>query len=349
MTDAKKPVVPAALREGATKLVRAGVAGAKSASSVAVSVATNTAKQGQQRSKDLVQARRADSTASVGASVSAAGTALAGGSGSSVSKDAKSLTTRKREVPSDFNIVAGTYDTLVTRNPGYLDHLGVSASRLDLPNEGEGLRLLDLCCGTGLSTEALLKAFPKATIVGLDASSGMLDLARTKPATKAAGVRFVLGDAMDPRAALNAELGTEPDGSDAKFDGVLMAYGIRNMPDPDACLAVLHSILKPGAPICFHEYSVADSPRAKGTWTTVAWGIIIPSGLITSRHTRIYRYLWRSVMDFDGKRAFEDRVRSAGFVSVHTEPMDGWQKDIVHSFLAKEPNAAASDPDLVSA
>jgi ubiquinone/menaquinone biosynthesis C-methylase UbiE len=120
---------------------------------------------------------------------------------------------------------------------------------------------------------------------------------------------------------------------------VLMAYGIRNMPDADACLAVLHSVLKPGAPICFHEYSVADSPRAKGTWTTVAWGIIIPSGLITSRHTRIYRYLWRSVMDFDGKKAFENRLRSAGYVGVHTEPMDGWQKDIVHSFLATEPPA----------
>ena len=333
MTDAKKPVVPAAIADGAAKLARAGLSGAKSASSAAVSAA----KQGANQAKDLVAARRSGSTGSVVSPRSPA------------SKTPKSLTTRKREVPSDFNIVAGTYDTLVTRNPGYLDHLERSAARLDLPNGGEGLRLLDLCCGTGLSTEALLKAFPKATIVGLDASSGMLDLARTKPAMKAGGVRFVLGDAMDPRVALNTELGSELDGSDAKFDGVLMAYGIRNMPDPDACLAVLHSLLKPGAPICFHEYSVADSPRSKGTWTTVAWGIIIPSGLITSRHTRIYRYLWRSVMDFDGKKAFENRLRSAGFVRVRTEPMDGWQKDIVHSFLANEPNAAGSVPGVVPA
>lgn len=310
MTDAKKPVVPAGVTESAGKLASAALGGAKSASSVAVSA-----------SKKSVQLL---GTAARKASAGVGGARRTG---------VKPLTTRKREVPSDFTIVAGTYDTLVTRNPGYLDHLGVSASRLGLPNEGEGLRLLDLCCGTGLSTEALLKAFPKATIVGLDASSGMLDLARTKPEMKAAGVQFVLGDAMDPRTALDAALGE----AGAQFDGVLMAYGIRNMPDPDACLAVLHSVLKPGAPICFHEYSVADSPRAKGTWTTVAWGIIIPSGLITSRHTRIYRYLWRSVMDFDGKKAFENRLRSAGFVGVHTEPMDGWQKDIVHSFLAKEP------------
>jgi ubiquinone/menaquinone biosynthesis C-methylase UbiE len=241
----------------------------------------------------------------------------------------KSLTTRKREVPSDFDIVAGTYDTLVTRNPGYIDHLKLSATRLDLPNNGEGARILDLCCGTGLSTEAVVAAFPKATVVGLDASGGMLDLARKKK--EMAAVTFVLGDAMNPGPALElAHVG-------GPFDGILMAYGIRNMPDADACLAAIKPMLKPGAPICFHEYSVADSPRAKGTWTTVAWGIIIPSGLITSRHTRIYRYLWKSVMQFDGKRAFEQRLRNAGFDNVHTEPMDGWQKDIVHSFLANAP------------
>jgi ubiquinone/menaquinone biosynthesis C-methylase UbiE len=321
MTDAKKPVLPAVVTEKAGRLARAVLGRAKSVSSAAVSTASSSV--------------RAAGKAAGQVTAQAAGQAKRAVDGRRTS--AKPLTTRKREVPSDFNIVAGTYDTLVTRNPGYLDHLGVSASRLNLPNDGEGLRLLDLCCGTGLSTEALLKAFPKATIVGLDASSGMLDLARTKPEMKAAGVRFVLGDAMDPRSALNAELGVGPGEADAQFDGVLMAYGIRNMPDADACLAVLHSMLKPGAPICFHEYSVADSPRAKGTWTTVAWGIIIPSGLITSRHTRIYRYLWRSVMDFDGKKAFENRLRAAGFVGVHTEPMDGWQKDIVHSFLATEP------------
>jgi ubiquinone/menaquinone biosynthesis C-methylase UbiE len=256
---------------------------------------------------------------------------------------AKPLSDRKREVPSDFDIVAGTYDTLVTRNPGYLDHLKLSASRLNLANDGEGLRILDLCCGTGLSTAAIVAAFPKATVVGLDASGGMLELARKKPAMEEAGVKFVLGDAMNPAPALTAAL-YEPIAAN-RFDAIMMAYGIRNMPDRDACLDNLLPLLQPDAPICFHEYSVKDSPRAKGTWSFVAWAIIIPSGLITSRHTRIYRYLWRSVLDFDGKRAFETRLRSHGFVDVHTEPMDGWQKEIVHSFLARAPKASKVSPE----
>lgn len=249
---------------------------------------------------------------------------------------AKGLVRRKREVPADFDLVAPTYDTLVSRNPGYLDHLRLSAGRLRLPDGGRGLRLLDLCCGTGLSTAALLAEYPHAEIVGLDASSGMLDLARTKADMAGAGVRFVLGDAMDPLPVLREALGLRDD-EPVAFDGVLMAYGIRNMPDPDSCLAQLLTLLKPGAPICFHEYSVKGSPRAQGTWTFVAWAIIIPSGLITSRHTRIYRYLWRSVLAFDTRKEFENRLRSAGFAEVRSEPVDGWQRGIVHSFLAAAP------------
>ena len=245
------------------------------------------------------------------------------------------LTSRKREVPSDFDIVAGHYDLLVKRNPGYVDHLRLSADRLGLPDGGRGLRLLDLCCGTGLSTAALLAAYPSAEIVGLDASAGMLDLARKKPALAHAGTKFVLGDAMDPRAAVAEAFGVAS--AELQLDGILMAYGIRNMPDADVCLDNVLALLAPGAPICFHEYSVAHSSRAKGTWTSVAWGIIIPSGFIAARHTRIYRYLWRSVLDFDGRPQFEDRLRRHGFTDVHTEPVDGWQKDIVHSFLARRP------------
>ncbi|CAN5756814.1 class I SAM-dependent methyltransferase [soil metagenome] len=234
----------------------------------------------------------------------------------------------KREVPGDFDRVSRRYDALVGHNPGYRDHLRLSADRLGLDPPGGGLRLLDLCCGTGLSTEALAAAYPEAEIVGLDASVGMLDVARAKQVGRT--VRFVEGDAMDPAAA----------GVDGPFDGILMAYGIRNLPDPDRCLARLGELLAPGAPVCFHEYSVAANPRARVTWHAVAWGIIIPAGLVAARHTRLFRYLWRSVSDFDSVGTFEGRLVRAGFTDVRTEPLPGWQRGITHSFLARRPSAS---------
>lgn len=232
---------------------------------------------------------------------------------------------RKERVPNDFDVVASRYDLMTGLNPGYRRHLRKSAKRLDLPRTA---RILDLCCGTGLSTAALAKVYPQACIDGLDASAGMLEVARGK--RFGPRVRFFEGNAM--------ALGDS--GLEGPYDGLLMAYGIRNMPDPDACLAGLLPLLKPGAPVCFHEYSVADSRLAQAVWTTVTAGIIIPAGLVTSPSADIYRYLRDSVRAFDGVKAFEARLRRAGFTDVRTLPMDGWQRGIVHSFLARAPGAA---------
>jgi ubiquinone/menaquinone biosynthesis C-methylase UbiE len=235
----------------------------------------------------------------------------------------RDLSERKREVPADFDAVAPTYDFLTGMNPGYHRHLRLSARRLNLTQAVP--RILDLCCGTGLSTEAILETYPRAKIVALDASRGMLEAARNKRVLR--DVELVHGNAMDPRAA----------GIEGTFDAILMAYGIRNVPAIDPCLASLRALLSPGAPIAFHEYSVKDSRRARAIWDAVCWGIIVPGGLLTAPKSPIYRYLHASVRDFDGVRAFEARLRRAGFDDVHTEPMDGWQHRVLHTFLGRRP------------
>lgn len=230
---------------------------------------------------------------------------------------------QKKTVPFEFNRISSSYDVLTGMNPGYSRHLMMSAERLRLNSSS---RVLDLCCGTGLSTAAVRNVYPFADIVAMDASEGMIAEARRKPLAEE--VNFLLGDAMNPAAVPGAE---------GPFDGILMAYGIRNMPDPDLCLSRLFELLKPGGSVCFHEYSVADSRRSRAIWNGVCLGIIIPGGLLTARSARIYRYLRKSVLTFDGVRGFEARLRRAGFGDVHTEPVDGWQRGIVHSFLARRP------------
>lgn len=226
---------------------------------------------------------------------------------------------RKKSVPREFDRVSRSYDLLSALNPGYSRHLRRSAERLQLPPKA---RILDLCCGTGLSTAALRQVYPEASITGVDASPGMLAKARTK--TGMEDVTWILGDAMDL-----AEAGVE-----GPFDGVLMAYGIRNVTEPDECLRRLTGLLRPGGILCLHEYSVAGSHWARTVWNLVTLGIIIPLGVIFTGTTSIFRYLRRSVLGFDSVSELEERLRGAGFAGVRTEPMDGWQRGIVHSFLA---------------
>ena len=168
----------------------------------------------------------------------------------------------KTQVFEKFNNVANRYDLMAAFNPGYSKHLRWSARRLGL---GKDSRILDLCCGTGLSTKALCLEYPNAKIDALDASEGMLERARAK-SYPGAEVHFVHGDAMDPKAA----------GIVGPYDGILMAYGIRNVPDADLCLRRLFELLKPGGRLCLHEYSVADSLSSKVVWNAVSWGVIIP-------------------------------------------------------------------------
>jgi ubiquinone/menaquinone biosynthesis C-methylase UbiE len=155
----------------------------------------------------------------------------------------------------------------------------------------------------------------------------MLSAARRKRWN--ANVQFALGNAMDlSECALSGP-----------YDGILMAYGIRNVPEMNQGLKTVFDNLKPGGRVCFHEYSVADSRRSRLVWNGVTAGIIIPAGLVTARGSDIYRYLRRSVLEFDGVKGFERRLRDQGFINVRTEPMDGWQKGIVHTFIAERPSA----------
>lgn len=228
-------------------------------------------------------------------------------------------------VPREFDAAAPGYDRLVAANPGYHRHVLRSAQRMGLPDGGRGLRLLDAGCGTGASTAALLAVAPHAQIVAVDASAGMLEVAKAK--TWPANVHFV-----HSRVEELAEAGVS-----GPFDGILAAYLIRNLADPDAQLAKLRVLLRPGATLAVHEYSVRDSWRAMAVWHAVCWAVIIPAGRLVTGDATLFRYLWRSVCTFDGAARLRRRLREAGFTAVRSQSMTGWQRGVVHTFLAENP------------
>ncbi|KUI32062.1 ubiquinone biosynthesis methyltransferase UbiE [Mycobacterium sp. IS-1496] len=229
------------------------------------------------------------------------------------------------KVPAAFDAGAAAYDKLVGANPGYHEHLRLSARRMGLPDGGRGLRLLDAGCGTGASTAALLAVAPHAEIVAVDASAGMLAEARAK--TWPGSVRFVHSRIEDIADA----------GVTGPFDGIFAAYLLRNLADRDTQLRTFRDMLTPGAPLTVHEYSVRDSPVATAVWNAVCWAIIIPAGRLRTGDASLYTYLRRSVLDFDGASEFRNRLQRNGFTDVRSETMSGWQRNVVHTFTAKAP------------
>lgn len=238
-----------------------------------------------------------------------------------------------RGVRAAFDRGARRYDLLVSLNPGYHDHLQSAAVELvrRIGGRAGGMRLIDLACGSGASTRALLDAAPSgAAVLGLDASEGMLTEARRKRWPE--GVRFEQAESgsLDV-AALGA----------GSWHGLLTAYLFRNVDvaSRDDAVREVYDLLEHGGWLVVQEYSIDGDPRATRIWDLVSWLVILPLGAVVDGNPGLYRYLWRSVRDFDSTARFMDRLAAAGFVDVATRTVPGWQRGILHTFVARKPEA----------
>lgn len=238
-----------------------------------------------------------------------------------------------------FDAGASRYDFLVGLNPGYHAALAGSAGALAqrivpaADAAGRTPRVLDLGCGSGASTAALAAALPaRAQVHGVDASAGMLAAGRRKdwPAT----VTF--------RQAVCGDLDVDALGR-GSWDGVHAAYLFRNVPAEARDVAVREAwdLLAPGGWLVTQEYSVAGDRRATAVWEAVSRGIISPLGAVFDRgNGELYRYLRTSVRAFDSVGEFVARLDAAGFVQVSRHDVRGWQRGILHTFLARKEASA---------
>jgi ubiquinone/menaquinone biosynthesis C-methylase UbiE len=233
-----------------------------------------------------------------------------------------------------FDRAAPTYDAMVALSPGYHAQLRTAAEVLvdGLPSRtGDSAPVvLDLGCGSGASTRAVLDAGRAAgsgdlDVTGVDASEGMVAEARRKDWPT--GVRLVVDDAL-------AHLRGLPDDS---VDGVLGAYLLRNVPDRDGIVREVARVLRPGGVLVLHDYSVAGSLRARSIWAAVCHTVIIPLAVVKRSDVPLHRYLYASVRDFDSVEVICRRLQSAGLADVRHRSYPGWQDGVVHTMVGHAP------------
>ena len=237
-----------------------------------------------------------------------------------------------------FDRAAPTYDAMVALSPGYHDQLRSAAdalvARLPRPEPGtDSLVVLDLGCGSGASTRAVLDAWDARggrgdgiTVQGVDASAGMVAQARAK--TWPRSVELVVSDAVAHLETLD----------DASIDGVLAAYLLRNVPDRERLVKEVARVLRPGGAVVVHDYSVAGSTRATALWAAVCHAIIIPLAVVKRSDVPLHRYLYTSVRDFDSVQVICDRLQGVGLVDVRHRTYAGWQRGLVHTVAGSSPS-----------
>jgi demethylmenaquinone methyltransferase/2-methoxy-6-polyprenyl-1,4-benzoquinol methylase len=203
-----------------------------------------------------------------------------------------------------FDRIAPRYDLLNHLLSAGIDRRWRRASVefLGLPGP---LRLLDLCTGTADLLIEVMERDARHRGVGVDLSGEMLRRAAHK-----LGRRGLHG-----RATLAAGDAERLPVADARFDGALIAFGIRNVGDPRTALAELRRVLRPGGRLVVLEFG--NPAGMGGALYRLYFHHVLPRvGSLVSGDARAYRYLPRSVARFPGPDGFCALLEGAGFTGV---------------------------------
>jgi demethylmenaquinone methyltransferase/2-methoxy-6-polyprenyl-1,4-benzoquinol methylase len=208
-----------------------------------------------------------------------------------------------------FDRIAERYD-LVNRVISLGLDRGWRSRAVDALALGSQALVLDVASGTGDLAIATAERHRDARVVGLDPSTGMLEIARRKSKSSglASRVDFVTGDAQ----ALSF--------ADASFDGATIAFGIRNVPDRMLALREMRRVLRPLARLVVLELA---EPENGVLGPLARWHVhhVVPTVGAWLSGAREYDYLQRSIAKFPVPSAFADLLRDAGFAQVTWSPL----------------------------
>ena len=179
---------------------------------------------------------------------------------------------------------------------------------------GRGDRVLDLAGGTG-DIAALLsrKVGGSGEVVLSDINPAMLAVGRRRLED-----RGLVGNITYTLA--NAESLPFPDGH---FDGVTIAFGLRNVTDKDRALREMYRVLKPGGKASILEFSKVQ-PRMLGKlYDGYSFGVLPVLGRFIARDADSYQYLAESIRKHPDQETLAEMMRSAGFTGVRYQNLSG--------------------------
>ncbi|MBX9623181.1 MAG: bifunctional demethylmenaquinone methyltransferase/2-methoxy-6-polyprenyl-1,4-benzoquinol methylase UbiE [Gemmataceae bacterium] len=203
-------------------------------------------------------------------------------------------------------------------------------TKLVPPGPASAGPILDLCTGTGDLALAYDRAAKRVVpIVGADFSPEMLELAGKKAAKAGAGdrIRFVEADAQSLPFA------------DDTFQLVAVAFGLRNVTDPDRGLAEMVRVAKPGGRVAVLEFSRPRNRLFARVYTAYFRHVLPRIGqLLTGSRENAYRYLPESVLRFPDYDALAAKLRAAGLIDVTYRP---FTFGVATLYVGVKPAAAA--------
>jgi demethylmenaquinone methyltransferase/2-methoxy-6-polyprenyl-1,4-benzoquinol methylase len=172
--------------------------------------------------------------------------------------------------------------------------------------------LIDVCTGTAdVALAALGSPTPPRRVIGIDFSREMLRLAFTKARRGASDARLLLAQGDATRLPL----------PDASADAATIAFGIRNVQQPEVACRELARVLRPGGRLAVLEFGLPPPGWFRRPYLWYARRVLPVIGRTISRHRSAYAYLPESVGEFPPPEEFGQLLQRSGFPHVEVVPL----------------------------
>jgi demethylmenaquinone methyltransferase/2-methoxy-6-polyprenyl-1,4-benzoquinol methylase len=223
-------------------------------------------------------------------------------------------TTAAQAVQQMFNSIAPRYDLLNHVLSANIDRLWWrrAAVRFHPVLSDPNAAVLDICCGTGDLTMALLKYRPDGArpILAADFARAMLSRAASKFSARNPGQPTAIPLEAD---ALHLPLRSE------SVDLIVTAFGFRNLANYDAGLREFHRVLKPGGQLGILEFSEPGGLIGKAY--AVYFRRVLPAiGRLICGKDGPYNYLPTSVGSFPPPAEMLKLMSAAGYSDCAWQP-----------------------------
>lgn len=178
-------------------------------------------------------------------------------------------------------------------------------------------RILDLACGTGISTLAIAARFPSAHIVGVELRDEYLSLAREKVRERRlSNIELVLSRAEDYR-------------SDAAFDCISSSY-LAKYADLARLIPAAFAMLEPGGVMILHDFTLPPAYLVP-IWRLYFILLRGVGGAFFPAWREIYRDLPTLIRETRWVEESHERLRNVGFRNIGCDYLTAYGSAIVHA------------------
>jgi demethylmenaquinone methyltransferase / 2-methoxy-6-polyprenyl-1,4-benzoquinol methylase len=178
--------------------------------------------------------------------------------------------------------------------------------RQDLNGMTASLAVLDLACGTGDMSRAILKALPQAYVVGSDPSGTMIDHGREKLAPWSGRHAMVRAVSQLPFP-------------DSVFSAISCAFGVRNFVHVADDVHESLRLLRPGGRLYVLEFFVPQNLLSKAVLKAYNALVFPFLGFLLTGRIGPYRYLFNSIFAFKTVPDFSALLTQAGFSGIRVK------------------------------